>query len=179
MLRRLALTITALTLLVTAAPALAQGAAADRRQFGFGIGANASFDETTGAYPYEIYVPLRLGPALKLEPSIGILTGSGDNDFSDVLLGIGVFAVRRVSAPVDLYFGGRLKLNFVSEEIAGGEDDSDTDFYITAAAGGEYFVVPAFSLGLEANLGYYALGDLSGDQSGLYSTGIFFLRMYL
>jgi hypothetical protein len=178
MLRRLALTITALALLATAAPALAQNAAADRRPFGFGIGANASFDETTGAYPYEIYVPLRLGPLLKLEPSVGILTGSGDADFSDVLLGIGVFTVRRVSAPVDLYFGGRLKLNFISEEIAG-DDESDTDFYITAAAGGEYFVVPAFSLGLEANLGYYALGDLSGDQSGLYSTGIFFLRMYL
>jgi hypothetical protein len=180
MLRRFALTVMALAALVAASTAEAQGAGADRRPFGFGIGANASFEETTGAFPYEIYFPLRLGPVLKIEPSIGLVTGDSDGggDFSDVTLGVGVFAVRRVSAPVDLYFGGRLKLGFVSEEIAG-DDESDTDFYVSAAAGGEYFVVPAFSLGLEANLGYYALGDLSGDQTGLYTTGIFFLRMYL
>ena len=179
MLRRIALTLTTLALLAMAAPAHAQGAATDRRQFGIGIGANASFDEpTTGAYPYEIYLPLRLSQALKIEPSIGLQTGSGDTDFTDLMLGVGVFAVRRVSAPVDLYYGGRLKLNFISEDD-GVNDESGTDFYLTAAAGGEYFVVPAFSLGLEANLGFYSLDELSGDQDGLYTTGIFFLRMYL
>lgn len=179
MLRRFALTVTVLAALAAAFPAAAQGAG-DRRPFGFGIGANASFQETTGAFPFEIYFPFRIGPTLKVEPSLGILTADADGaDFSDVMVGVGVFAVRRISAPVDLYFGGRLKLDFVSADLAGGGDESDTDFYVTAAAGGEYFVVPAFSLGLEANLGYYSLGELSNDQSGLYTTGIFMLRMYL
>lgn len=178
MVRKLTLAVTTLALLA-AAPAAHAQAAGDRHQFGLGIGANASFGDTIGAFPFELYFPIRIAPQVKIEPSLGFQTGDSDTtDFSEFMLGVGVFAVKRVSAPVDLYYGGRLKLDFVSRDNGPGTNVDGTDFYLAGAAGGEYFVVPQFSLGLEANLGYYSLGDASGNQDGFYTTGLFLMRMY-
>lgn len=128
----------------------------------------------------EIYVPFKIAPTLRLEPSVGIYTVDSDagNDTTDLTLGAGLFVTQKVAAPVDVYFGGRVKLNFAGIDT-GATDDSGTDFFVAGAAGGEYYLAPKFSIGLEANLGFYSLSEVSGDESGFYTTGLGFLRVYL
>jgi hypothetical protein len=169
---RLAIALCALAL---AAPAAAE----QRSQFGFGVSVAPLSALTLGA-PVEVYVPIRIAPAFRLEPSLGILTNDpdgDDNNSSNITLGIGAFWVKQLAATADLYAGARLKLNFASQETPVG-DESDTDLVLAGALGGEYFFMPKFSLGLEAQLGLYQRGDVSGDDSGFFTNGLVFVRMY-
>ncbi len=171
---RLALALCALALAV---PAAAQQA---RPKLGFGISV-VPFASPSAILPSaELYLPIRVAPQLKIEPSLGIFTRdvSGGNKTRDVTLGVGVFYVKPLAAPVDMYVGGRLKLNFAHEENAAGVGTSDTDVFVAAALGGEYYVVPAFSVGFEGNLGLYQQGTVNGDASGFYTTGLAFMRLY-
>jgi hypothetical protein len=168
---RLAAALAALTLVL---PAAAQE---QRPTLGIGASINpeAAFSPTV-----EIYVPIRLGQQFRLEPSVGIFTRDRDApgvDTSDVTVGIGAFYMMPIAAAADVYVGGRLKLNFASRDD-GVNDDSDTDLTVAAALGGEYYLVPQLSLGVEAQLGLYQLGDVSGDDSGFFTTGLGFLRFY-
>lgn len=166
---------------VVAALALAlPGAAQEQQQTRTNIGLGVSVNPEAALSPtYELYLPIGIGPSLRVEPSIGIFTQDADGaDRSDLTLGVGVFALRSAgSAPLDMYFGGRLKLNFASEDN-GIDDDSGTDISLAAALGGEYYFVPKFSIGLEGQLGFYSLSDVGGDLSGFFTTGLGFLRMY-
>ncbi len=135
----------------------------------------------------EIYLPIRVAPNLRIEPSLGIRTvdrqtAPNNVDESDLTLGIGIFIVTRVAPPVDVYFGGRLKLNFASvKNDFTGASDSGTDVFVAAALGGEDFLFSRFSVGLEAQLGVYSLSSASqaGEkESGFYTTGLAFLRVY-
>jgi hypothetical protein len=159
--------------LAVAAPAFAQQRAAAPK-FGLGV-AVTPVDGVPSlvGFPIEIYVPITLAPQFRIEPSIGFVTQ--DDVGSAFTLGIGGFFVNNVAPQVDIYAGGRLKLNRVSSEVA---DDSDTDLILAAAAGGEYFFVPKFSLGLEAQVGLYQLGDFNGDTDGFFTNGLAFLRVY-
>ena len=168
-----------------AAPASAQtttAAAAQRRPtVGLGISV-VPFAELAGVTPtIEIYVPINLAPQFRLEPSLGIFTrnrnGTGVTDTTDFTLGVGGFFVKPIAPPVDMYVGGRLKLDFASSDN-GVTSNSDTDVAVAAALGGEYYLVTHFSVGLEAQLGYYSRGQVSGDDSGWFTTGLAFLRMY-
>jgi hypothetical protein len=85
--------------------------------------------------------------------------------------------VSRLSPPVDLYYGGRLKLNFASVDD-GAADESGVDLILAGALGGEYYLVPRFSVGLEGQLGFFTDSEASGDDSGLFTTGLAFLRLY-
>lgn len=172
----------ALAALALAAPALAQDTAG--RDGTVGLGVSIVPLEGAGTLPtIELYVPIKLAPQLRLEPSIGIQTSDRENngnnlDTSDVTLGLGVFFVQSVAAPLDFYAGGRLKLNFTSWDD-GVNDDSGTDVIIAGALGGEYYLVPKFSLGLEGQLGYYSRSEASYDEaSGFFTTGLAFLRLY-
>jgi hypothetical protein len=164
--------------LALAAPASAQPRASENR-FGIGIGI-FPIDGGAQAGTVEVYFPIALAPNFRLEPSIGVFTvneDGGGTDTRDLTLGVGAFFVNPVAQQVDMYAGGRLKLNFASTDTPGG-DDSDTDLIIAAALGGEYYFVPKFSLGLEAQLGRYQHGDVRGDDSGFFTTGVAFLRVY-
>jgi hypothetical protein len=177
--------VAAAAILALAAPAAAQqqkaAGAPDPVRFGFGISIVPLQAGAGVVPPVEIYAPIAIAPQFRLEPSLGIFTanegGTGGVDTTDVLLGIGAFFVNKLAPQVDMYMGGRLKLNFASADN-GVTDDSDTDLILAAAAGGEYYFVPKFSLGLEAQLGIYDLGDVSGDVSGFFTSGLAFLRMY-
>jgi hypothetical protein len=165
----------ALAALALSATANAQEA---RRPFGLGI----SIVPLEGVSPatIEIYAPIAIAPNLRVEPSLGILTqdrSAGDVDSRDVTIGVGLFYVQRVAAPVDLYMGGRLKLNFAKVDN-GAADDSGTDVILAAAVGAEHYLATHFSLGAEAQLGFRADSDVSGDDSGLFTTGLAFLRFY-
>jgi hypothetical protein len=158
----------ALVALAVSAPALA--APADERPM---IGLGISIDPDAQRSPtIELYAPLRVNPQFRLEPSLGILTG---DDRSDITLGIGAFLVNPLAQQVDWYAGGRLKLNFADDDQ---NDESGTDFSLAGALGGEYYLVPRFSLGLEGQLGFYSASEASGDQDGIFTTGLAFLRMY-
>lgn len=166
----------ALAALALSATANAQEAA--RRPFGLGISIVPL--EGAGAPTIEVYAPIAIAPNLRVEPSIGILTrdrSAGEVDSRDVTLGVGLFYVQRVAEPVDLYMGGRFKLNFAKLDN-GVADDSGTDVILAAAVGAEHYFATHFSLGAEAQLGFRSDSDVSGDASGLFTTGLAFLRFY-
>ncbi|WP_242341180.1 MULTISPECIES: outer membrane beta-barrel protein [Anaeromyxobacter] len=165
----------ALAALALSATAHAQDA---RRPFGLGI----SIVPLEGAGPptIEVYAPINVAPTLRIEPSLGVLTQdrpAGQVDRSDVTVGVGVFYVQRLAAPFDLYMGGRFKLNFASRDN-GTNDESGTDVILAAAIGGEHYLTTNFSLGAEAQLGFRSDSDASGDSSGVFTTGLAFLRFY-
>lgn len=174
----------ALATLVVAGPAAAQQAQA-RPTIGLGISIDPFADTTfPGALAaggtVQIYLPMQISPQLRVEPSLGIFTSdgpAGDADYSNLTLGVGVFLTNRVAPAVDVHMGGRLKLNFASVDF-GPVDDSGTDLALAAAIGGEYYLAPKFSLGLEGQLGLYQNSDVSGDASGFFTTGLGFLRVY-
>jgi hypothetical protein len=161
----------ALAALALAAPASAQ----ERPKLGLGV---AFFPVTPGfGATVEVYAPFQVGPNFRLEPSLGIYTNNDGVDTRDITLGVGAFLQKRVAPAVDMYAGGRLKLNLAKASVPGASE-SGTDVLIAAAAGGEYFLAPKFSLGLEGNLGMYQNNTISGDDSGFFTTGLAFLRVY-
>ncbi len=171
----------ALAFLAWAAPAPAQEA---RPAFGVGVAINA-LGAPDVAPTVEVYVPMRVAPNLRIEPSLGIRTvnrpsAPGNQDERDVTVGVGVFLLSRVSSPVDVYAGGRLKLNFAKKSFFGGTSDSGTDVSIAAALGGENYLSPHFSVGLEGELGYYnnSSASFTGEEDGLFTTGLVFVRVY-
>jgi hypothetical protein len=168
---------------IAAALALAAPASAQQAQhapkIGIGIAVTPVDTLLNGLPPVEIYVPIGIAPQFRIEPSIGFFTSdvNGGTDRSDFTLGIGAFFLNPLAPQLDLYAGGRLKLNFASVDN-GVTDDSDTDLFLAAAVGGEYYFVPKFSLGLEAQAGLYRAGDVSGDADGFFTSGLAFLRVY-
>jgi hypothetical protein len=169
--------------LAVAALAVATTASAQQRPT-LGLGISIVPLEVSGLTPtVEVYLPIQVAPQFRIEPSLGIFTSDEDGgaETSDLTLGVGAFFVKRIAAPADMYMGARLKLNFASVDT-GVADDSDTDLVLAAAVGGEYYLVPQFSLGLEAQLGLYQLGDVSAaafdTDSGFFTTGLAFLRLY-
>ncbi len=177
---RLALAACALALAVPAAAQQTQ-----RPTLGFGI-SFVPFAQPSADLPtVELYLPIRVAPAFRLEPSLGIYSRnepSPGTDRRDITVGVGAFWVKQLAAPADMYVGGRLRLNFADAKttFANGTtaSDSDTDIFIAAALGGEYYLVPQFSLGLEGELGYYDHGDVNLGTSGVFTTGLAFLRLY-
>lgn len=174
--------VVALAALGLAHPALAQDA---RRTVGVGI-AVVPLESAGDAPTVEVYLPLRIAPNVRIEPSLGIRTvdrpsDPGNLDERDVTLGVGVFALQRAAPQLDVYFGGRLKLNLARIEAPTGASDSGTDVIVAAAVGGEHYLLSRFSLGLEAQLGLYSRSSASqgGEASGLFTTGLAFLRVYL
>jgi len=176
--KKLVFALAALALAATAgAQEATAGAQEARRPFGLGVSIQPEADLSP---TIEVYAPIAIAPQLRVEPSLGIVTqdrsGAG-TDTRDVTIGVGLFYVQPVAAPFDLYMGGRLKLNFASEDN-GVDDDSGTDVILAAAIGGEHYLTTHFSLGAEAQLGFYSASDVSGDDSGLFTTGLAFLRFY-
>ena len=165
-----------------AALALAATAGAQEARRPFGLGVAIVPLEGAGISPptIEVYAPIAVAPTLRVEPSLGIFTQdapAGDFDTRDITLGVGLFYVQRIAAPVDLYMGGRFKLNFANVDD-GVNDDSGTDVILAAAVGAEHYLATHFSLGAEAQLGFHSDSDVSGDDSGLFTTGLAFLRFY-
>lgn len=170
---RIALALCALALAV---PASAQQQA--RPQLGVGVAV------TGGGFVPEIYVPIRIAPELKVEPSLGVLTSNASGGVSDrdFVLGVGVFWVKPLTAAADMYIGGRLKLDFTKSDN-GVTSDSNTDVQIAAALGGEYYLVPHFSLGVEGQLGHYDVGTTGNfapgrDTNGWFTDALLFGRIY-
>lgn len=166
-------------------PVVAAAVAREEARPSVGLGIGIVPIEVAGVTPtIELYVPLTVTPHFRFEPSLGAFTNNqrkGGTNSSVVTVGLGFFWVTRVAKPTDVYVGGRLKINFVSVETVT-SNDSDNDFVIALAAGGEHYLSSNFSLGLEGQFGHYQNGKLSGARAvndyGEFTTGLAFLRIY-
>jgi hypothetical protein len=134
------------------------------------------------AAPLSIYVPVNL-TGFRIEPSIGIFTESieGGGSASRVELGVGGFVPVKSSHQLTVMAGGRLQLAFNSAKPPGGTSDSANDIYLAGALAGEWAAATHFSLGAEAQLGYYNNGSLGAapSLSGFRTAGLVFARFYL
>lgn len=182
----------AAALLSAAAPALAappaarpapssqaEASSAAPSQPKVGVGISLASDGNFSS-PAEILVPIILNPTIRVEPSLGILTRNfgGGASSRDIVLGVGVFMAKRAAPSTDLLFGGRLKLGFAKVDN-GVADDSGNDILVAGAAGAEHWFSDRFTVGLEAQLGFYSLSEVSGDASGLFTQGLVIARLYL
>jgi len=161
-------------------PALAAEPAQSKTRFGLGV-ALFPIDAAATMPTLEVYVPIALSDGLRLEPSLGIFTrnrGGNGTDTSDFTLGVGLLVVSHVGPSTNMLYGGRLKLNFASASTPGAGSDSGTDVSLAGAFGAEQILGERFAVGLEAQLGYYSQSTVSGDASGLFTTGVVFVRVW-
>jgi opacity protein-like surface antigen len=111
----------------------------------------------------------RLGPEFALEVELAFSSMSND-DTSSTDLGVGVGALKHWNQgnEVQPYFGARVGIGHSSAdygESSGGETD-ETNFYVGAALGAEYFVTKRLSLEGEAGvrLIFGSLGIATGTR---------------
>lgn len=141
------------------------------------IAVDDEFGILTAVTP-QVYVPIELSGSMILEPGIGFIRfhEETDSDFGDMegtftvlRLGAGLLFVHARPERGRIYVGPRLGITrFSSEvEIDGEEadDDSRTDLFLAGVAGGEFFLMPAFSLGGEVGLSYTRAGDDEDDAA--------------
>ena len=182
-------------LVAAALLAWAPAAPAQERATTFGVGidlvnaAAVAFDlansRSFAQHPaaLSIYVPINL-TTFRIEPSFGLMTQSiqGGDSFSRVELGVGLFVPLKTYQAFPFQAGGRLQLAFNSADFAG-VSDSSNDIYIAGALAGEWAANAHFSVGAEAQLGYYNNGGLNVpggtlSANGLRTTGLVFLRYF-
>ena len=175
---------TTVAVLALAAPALAQQQTQPR------VGLGVSFNSTvlgvqpapangTGAFVRpKLYVPFYVAPNVRIEPEIGWLSVSNDNDSttnSAFDLGIGAMVVKAVNPVVDLYGGARLSVVWTkSEEIIGGgffQRIEQRNICFAPVFGGEYRPSPWFSVGVEAQLNLIFMGNEDVTTDGVKATG--------
>lgn len=186
--------------LAVASPAFAQHGGSGK----FGVGAGIA---NGGLTSFLFFVPLNVAPNLRVEPFVGwaradtdaLPAGNGGagplstpGKSSDFILGAGVFFVQPVAAQVQLYAGGRLGLEWESEQDAAPATGKSTrrNTILGAALGGEYLLNPRFAVGAEAMVAYVAIGDTKFSGNGLPSVeggggsasvtqGTIFARVYI
>jgi hypothetical protein len=124
-----------------------------------GIGLSASVQ--TGQF--DIALPVWTSPSLAIIPSVGI--DFAQDIGTDLRAGLAARFYRRV-AEVSPYFAVRGGVLFFSpaELEDGPELDSVVDFLVGGAFGAEAFLLPAFSLGVEAQLN----ATFSGEESARF-----------
>lgn len=112
-----------------------------------GVGLSASVQ----AGQFDIALPVWTGPSLAIVPSVGF--DFAQDVGTDLRFGLAARFYRRV-AEVAPYVGLRGGVLFFSpaERENGPELDSTVDFLVGGAFGAEAFLLPAFSLGVEAQL---------------------------
>lgn len=177
----------AVAALAAASPALAQQREGAKIGLGLGLNLNqlgqpASLNFTQiapgaiGETPVAIYVPVQVGPNLRIEPWLGFWTWSANGPASAYVwdLGVGALWYFMPASPTGLYLGGRLALTFSGgESTTGGgvtTKSTETDFRISGVVGIEHFIAPKFSLGAEAQLGPTFYGDVNDTTLGVTTT---------
>lgn len=173
--RRLAVLLALAALLPASVQAQGSGS------IGLGLGlqnSNILLDEefeVLGSLTPNVYVPIVIGNGIIVEPGIGLLrikrteeSEFGDSEFTltAMRLGVGVLFVLASPERGRIYAGPRvgvMRLKSVSEFEGDDSETSRMDLLFSAVLGGEFFLMPAFSLGGEAGLTYLSMGDTEFD----------------
>ena len=123
------------------------------------------------------YVPIQIGPQLRIEPSIGFrhlgVNGGSENAWA---LGVGGLFFFAPPTPTGFYAGGRLGLQHFSTSTGSGINevsDSATDFSIAPVLGGEYAFPSRFTIGAELQLPLTFVGNPSHTAGGTTTTNNF------
>lgn len=131
--------------------------------------------EILGSLTPTVYVPIVLGNGIMIEPGVGFfrLKTSEESEFGDsefnltaLRLGVGVLFMLATPERGRVYAGPRVGvMRLSSRNEFDGEDAemSRMDLIFSAVVGGEFFLLPAFSLGGEAGLTYLTVGDTERD----------------
>lgn len=186
----------ALALLASSAPAPAQEA---QPRLGLGLSMNTTligslFSGGVTAPATQLYVPVYVTRNIRLEPSIGWVYGTDDEqDVTDstFALGIGALYVAPLRAQTQLYAGLRLASIWMEDQdrvFTSTETTTQQNTVVAAVLGAEYLPVPWFSVGVEGQIEYVAVGDIETESGGTTSSedggsltstqGLFFLRAY-
>jgi len=145
---------------------LATSAMADE-QPRIGVGVGLSNTSST------VRVPIDIAKDLRIEPELGIGYSKADKvDNTSLLIGTGLYVMQQPSSKINLYFGGKLGVDYKSTKVQG-KHESNTNFYLGGAFGFEYMFERHFSAGGEA--GVY-LGF--GDSTTFNTQGLALLRYY-
>ncbi len=155
--------------------------------------------------PVSFYVPINVLPNLRIEPQIGYwhiganpnnVPNGTDYSLSAFSIGAGAFFYVAPATPVGFYVGGRLAVvyNKVSTLVTQGPpqviaETSETDFSIAPTVGGEYAVLPRFTVGAELQLPITFYGNPSTtaagttvttnlDRGGVSTNAVIFLRYF-
>ena len=145
---------------------------------GFAVGAGPAFEARTG----NIHLPIGVSPTFRIEPMMGYArdsrkssspTSSFSESFSILRIGVGFLYVMPRSASFHLYAGPRLgiwRLRSEEKSTSPGfptfsQTAKQTNKFLSGVFGGEYFIIPAFSVGGEAQLTYTSYGDVDNSSS--------------
>jgi hypothetical protein len=198
---------------VFASLALASVAAAGERppgapRLGIGISLEPSLlsllqlGNAVYAPPIQLYVPIVLTPALRLEPAIGVISVTDKGNVIDLTseafsIGIGALYLRPVAAQVQLLAGGRVTVIWARDQASAGTpqpavvESKQRNLLVALVLGGEYQPSPWFSIGLEGQLAFARLGDIEAKNTATSATAtekggssastnaLVFLRAYL
>jgi hypothetical protein len=172
---------------------------------GFSLGGSFSFEARTG----NLHFPIRVSRSIRLEPAVGYAretqevnnpTSSAEGKFSVLRVGLGVMFLLPRGESFLAYAGPRVGLRRRTQKITDRFTGAptitttvqQTDKFLSAAFGGEYFLSPYFSLGGEAQLTYTDFGatdfeidpppppgtGAEFDGSRLETAGLIMIRWY-
>jgi hypothetical protein len=120
-----------------------------------------------------VYVPIVLPGGMMVEPGLGLFrVREEDSEFDEtatytaVRASVAVLFALATPERGRFYVGPRvgvLRLTSVFEAEGDDGEVKRNDLFVAAIAGGEGFVTPALSLGGEASLNYYSLGETEYD----------------
>jgi len=139
--------------------------AEDTTKVGIGVGITNS--GTT------VRAPIDLSKEFRIEPEVEISYASADHqDTTHLSVGTGLYLLNRPSAKINLYYGGKVLIDYQKQKV-NGNSDSNTEFEFGGTFGFEYLFDRHFSAGGEAGA-YLGLGDAT-----MFTTqGLALLRYY-
>jgi hypothetical protein len=164
------------TLAAGVACLMASGASAQAPggSIGLGVGVQSTvlIDEALISLAPVFYVPIMLTDAVMLEPGIGLLRFSQDNDATEstqtfLSLGTGILFIVSHGDDGRIYVGPRVGIRRFSSETESGTVEVETDntnLSLAGVVGGEYFLKRGFSLGGEIGVAWNEIGDDDADE---------------
>ncbi len=124
-----------------------------------GIGIGLSNSSTT------LRVPIDLAKDLRIEPEFGLSYENNDNfDRTGLLIGSGFYMMQQPSSAINLYYGGKLRIDYNKYDPDKGSSDSTTQFVLGGVFGFEYMLDRQVGVGGEA-AAYLGLGDATTLQT--------------
>jgi hypothetical protein len=124
-----------------------------------GVGVGLSNDTAT------LRLPINLAKDLRVEPEFGLSYVSNDNfDQTGLLIGSGLYMMQQPSKAINLYYGGKLLIDYSKYDPDQGSSDSTTQFVLGGVFGFEYMIDRQVGIGGEAGA-YLGLGDATTLQT--------------